>query len=130
MISSRAKSILVLLWAVAWLAPVALACSAAPGGDPSGHYDRAAGTLGQISILPVLGTAVLYFLRRRNGLSITIASLVLFAIHPAWTLSAGGDCGITKMNYAKWFTGLLVLLAIIQFALWLLGRGSARPKLS
>lgn len=115
---------------VAWQASSVLGCSATPGGDPVGDNNRAAWTLGMIAILPVLLLVALYFLRSRKGLVFAIASLVIIAIHPARTLSAGGDCGAAKVNYAKWFTGFLILLATVQFVLWLKGLWSARTKLA
>jgi hypothetical protein len=46
-----------------------------------------------------------------------IVIVILFAIHPAWTISATkGDCGYTKANVATAFTCVAVGLIAIQAA--------------
>jgi hypothetical protein len=100
-----------------------LACTSVDGGDPIGDSNRTAWTLGFVSAFFVAGTVAFYFLRRRKGLWVVILSLVLFALHPAWTVSAWiGDCGYSKVNYSKWFAGFLVLLTFYQVTRWMLAR--------
>ncbi len=98
-------------------------CTAVEGADPIGDSNRTAWTLGFVSALFLIGNIAFYFLRGRKGRWAIILSTVLFVIHPAWTVSSMiGDCGMTKVDYSKWFTGFLLLLTIYQGIRWLLAR--------
>jgi len=109
------RELLGVFCATAYLASSALGCTAAPGADPIGNSNQTAWTLGFCSALFVVATVALYLLRARKGRWAVVLSLVLFAIHPAWTVSAWiGDCGHAKVEYSKWFTGALALLTIYQ----------------
>lgn len=100
-----------------------LACTFEEGADPIGANNRIAWTFGFLSGSIVLAIVTGYFLRKRKGRWVIIVSIIMLAIHPAWFLSSRiGDCGNAKVVYSQWFTALLGILAIYQFARWLLSR--------
>ncbi len=98
-------------------------CTAVEGTDPIGDSDRMALTLGFISALIVVTSVAFYYLRGWKGLWALILSVVLLAIHPAWTVSSRiGDCGTAKVAYSTCFTAFVVLLTLYQGIRWFLGR--------
>lgn len=114
-------------FATSLLASAVFACTAVKGMDPIGDSNRTAWTFGLVSALIVLVSVAFYFLRKRKGRWVVITSAILFAIHPAWTVTAwGGDCGLAKVDYSQWFTGFLTLLAIYQALRWIIQ--SRRPS--
>lgn len=97
------------------LASTVFACTAVEGADPIGDSNRIAWTLGSFSLVFVVVTIATYYLRNRQGLPSVIISVILLAIHPAWTMSAYiGDCGFAKVDYSKWFTGFGAALLVFQ----------------
>jgi hypothetical protein len=71
--------------------------------------------------------AILYDCLRTWRLAIPLpASLLLLAMHPAWTVSAvHGDCGTVKQAASILFTLLFVVLLTWQFSLTFLRRPTA-----
>ncbi|MEZ5421512.1 MAG: hypothetical protein R2682_00280 [Pyrinomonadaceae bacterium] len=100
-----------------------LGCTAVPGSDPIGNNTRTALTLGVISILLLAVILFGWFFRGRKGRWTWIVSGIILLLHPAWTMSSvGGDCGIARAEYSKWFTGALALFALYQCVRWAIER--------
>ncbi len=70
----------------------------------------------KIAAVFVLLMCLIYWWRRgKVSLILCICSGISLAIHPAWTMSAmGGDCGMVKLAYSKFFTTIIGVAFILQ----------------
>ena len=76
-----------------------------------------------LSIVVILASIALYFLRKRKGLVVVILSLILLTLHPAWGYGEGDpSCGRDMAEGAERITLLLAGGLIYQLVLWLMQR--------
>lgn len=68
--------------------------------------------------------------QHRTGSRLRYLCLLIFAIHPAWTIRArSGDCGNSKVQAAILVTMLIFVLVAIQTTRFLINRRSSKPHL-
>ncbi len=70
-----------------------------------------------VAALAVLSLAL--WLIQPRFLALPICVLVLLAIHPAWTVSIGGDCGAFKANLSTGITAISALCVVLLTLSWL-----------
>jgi hypothetical protein len=109
------------------LSSITFACSG-PGAAAFMEANAVTGyTHAALGFILLLATVALYFLRKKKGLLIIVFSVVVLAVHPAWTIGVvHGDCGTYMVSVVKYSTGALGAGFLLQLLLWFVGRFNQR----
>jgi hypothetical protein len=99
---------------------VSLACSGPGVGAIADGNDRLSVQLFAVACFLFLAIAALFLIRRNlASIVITLLAAVVLAVHPVWTVTAGGDCGGHRAMSSLKSTGFIEVLFFAQLALWL-----------
>lgn len=75
-----------------------------------------------------LASVVLFFLRGRKGLWVVLIATFYLVLNPAWFYGGGGgDCGMSKVDGAKFWNVLLVIGVAYQLRGWIIAGVDNRP---
>ncbi len=90
--------------------PDLLACSPVPGGgDP---YADNWSLSSKLAAATCVAAACTLWLRSSGATgALTLAPIVLFVLHPAWTMQLGSDCGATAVMVGVPVTAFAVIAA-------------------
>lgn len=119
--------LIVALLATCVFSPAAYACSGKGVWASIEENIRTAYWYAALGLIFHMATIILYFLREKKGIFMVALSIIVLVTHPAWTISeVSADCGMWKASAAKYSTGLIVGVFLIQLALWVAPRLTRR----